>query len=387
MTNYTVRRQHGNLTSSPVQLLKRGDDDSNSTVDNSDDVENNPASEIYTEAVASELVDEKAIGFTTGSGADAVMFSFDEVRMMVLQSIPEQVRETKSLAAWDRLFHDAAEIVLPEDASHIGTNATAEDIKDIISFISASLQREAREHHIVDQAKSKPSMPKGTSLRYVDAVSLAIAAKDDVEDFDPDDDSYCEFVGSKKGQEVPSALRVADFQSSLRDMVKAASQLQILHALAPNEQTFPIKISFTDIEIRYYEQILSDNPSVRSGPPIGIGWRYKVLHKSFAVDTWEERRQNDRRYLAGLMISRHERTSRLLDLGYSRKDLATSIREVMRIKNSRKKTFQNMGFESMEEVLERICKTFKNVLTLGMIKRKERQLLKPYLELKENRKC
>ena len=385
MTNYKSRRQHGNLTSNPVQPYKRGDDDSSSTVDNSDDFEINPANENCSEAVQSALGGDKAIEFThTSSGVDAVMFSLDEVRMMVLQSIPETVRDTKTSAEWERLFRDAAEIVLPEDASHIGTNATAEDIKDIISFISASLQREAREHHILDNAKPKPSLPKGTSLRYVDAVSLAIAASDDDEVVDPDDDSYCEFVGSK-GQEVPRALPVAVVQSPLRDYIRAVSQRQILDALALSDRTSPNKISFTDIEIRYYEQILSDNPSVRSGPPIGIGWRYRTTHKPLAVDTWEERRQNDRRYLAGLMISRHERTSRLLDLGYSRKDLANSIREVMRVKNSRTKTFQNMGFEHFEEILERITKTFMNVLTLGMIKRKERQLLKPYLALKENR--
>ena len=53
-------------------------------------------------------------------------------------------------------------------------------------------------------------------------------------------------------------------------------------------------VRFGTVKIREYESTLGDNPSVRNGPPIGLGWKSKDL-KDFTVDEFEEGRSSIRR--------------------------------------------------------------------------------------------
>jgi len=60
-------------------------------------------------------------------------------------------------------------------------------------------------------------------------------------------------------------------------------------------------VSFGTVKIREYESILGDNPSVRNGPPIGLGWKSKDL-KDFTVDEFEEGRSSIRRVSDDLLV-------------------------------------------------------------------------------------
>jgi hypothetical protein len=387
MTGLQGGRHHGQLSSSPLQQVKLDDEDSHSTIYDSEELENNPVSEYNRHAVRCALVGDTANETTCRSrGDDPVRFSIDEVKTMVLQAIPGKVRGTMTTESWDRIFDEAAATVLSDHIDDIGDNTTAEDIKDIITFISVFVQREARGHLQSEDEVRERSEPSSSVLNPpgMDAVSLALKLKDEEQDMDHDNDSYDE-RRSYRGQETLSPEPVVTRKvspSPPRYSPLPPRTVTTLCSSDDGDMTF--KLTFTEVEIRYYEQILVDHPAVSSGPPIGIGWRYRIMNKEMTVDAWEERRQNNRRYLTGLMTSRHERTSRLYDLGYSKSDLARCIREVMRVKNSRKKTFHNLRFENMEEIMERIIKKVKNVLSLGTIKRKEKKLLHPYISLNEN---
>jgi len=387
MTNYQLHREDRELDTDQVGRAKRDDEDCNSTVDDSDDFENNPASEANRRAVQAALSDHsKGNGFHE-SHSGVMVFSLDEVKTMVLASIPMTVRSTKPAAKWDRMFDDAAELVLGDDDEKTPpTTATSKDIKDIISFISATLQREAHENQYSESTrKLSPVPPRMTPPRHVDAVTLTISAQNDNLDSDHEDDSYSEFVRGHTAETRPPTQVLVSPEPE-PTLSKSPSEKEVLQELqASHGGGTPGKLSFTLVEIRYYEQILSDNPAVRSGPPIGIGWRYKA-NKELSVDAWEESRQWNRRNLTGLMTSRHERYNNLKEIGYTRNELAKAVREVIRVKNGRKQTYHNMAYENIEIVMESITKKMKNLLTLGVIHRQEKQLLKPYRARKESRR-
>ena len=60
-------------------------------------------------------------------------------------------------------------------------------------------------------------------------------------------------------------------------------------------------VRFGTVKIREYESTLGDNPSVRNGPPVGLGWKSKDL-KDFTVDEFEEGRSSIRRGSDDLLV-------------------------------------------------------------------------------------
>ena len=56
------------------------------------------------------------------------------------------------------------------------------------------------------------------------------------------------------------------------------------------------RVKFTDVTVRSYELCMGDNPSVSSGPPIGLDWVYDDGNtETRHIDDFEEIREIDRR--------------------------------------------------------------------------------------------
>lgn len=53
-------------------------------------------------------------------------------------------------------------------------------------------------------------------------------------------------------------------------------------------------ITFDRVNIREYERVLGDNPSVTSGPPLSIGWRYSPSTLDISIDDYEENKGSPR---------------------------------------------------------------------------------------------
>ena len=127
-------------------------------------------------------------------------------------------------------------------------------------------------------------------------------------------------------------------------------------------------VTFQNVVVRYYERILTDNPAVTGGPPLGLGWRYKAAPKVYHVNEWEAMRNPYRRSSEQLVLPRDVRTSILLDLGYSQKEVADMIRQSLRVKNQRKQTVNNLDVQAMEEFVERAARKLKRLVTLSICK-------------------
>ena len=112
-----------------------------------------------------------------------------------------------------------------------------------------------------------------------------------------------------------------------------------------------LKVSFSEVTVREYDRILSDNPACQNGPSIGIGWRYRneyILH----VDEHEHSRGRAPRKTDELVLNRVVREHMLRDLGYSQKQMAMAVRINNHVKNQRKQTVHNLSAAKVEEIME-----------------------------------
>lgn len=132
-------------------------------------------------------------------------------------------------------------------------------------------------------------------------------------------------------------------------------------------------VSFCEVKVRNYERILEINPSVTSGPAVGIGWNYSPDDDEiFSLENFEEVREFARcSSIDQLAIPRDEREHLLRAWGYTQREIACSVRSILRSKNQRKQTIQNLHASSMEEFVEKATRKMKHVLLLPLHKRKK----------------
>jgi hypothetical protein len=123
-------------------------------------------------------------------------------------------------------------------------------------------------------------------------------------------------------------------------------------------------VSFHNLEIRTYETILGDNPSCSTGPSLGLGWRYDPSHFQSTIDEYE-RHQSQRQQgyedprPEDLVLHRYEREAILLSTGYTRQDLAESVRGITKVKNRRRQTVHNLPVAWVEERMEGCRRTLR----------------------------
>eukprot|EP00566_Odontella_aurita_P019712 CAMPEP_0113557134 /NCGR_PEP_ID=MMETSP0015_2-20120614/17625_1 /TAXON_ID=2838 /ORGANISM="Odontella" /LENGTH=294 /DNA_ID=CAMNT_0000458531 /DNA_START=337 /DNA_END=1221 /DNA_ORIENTATION=+ /assembly_acc=CAM_ASM_000160 len=121
------------------------------------------------------------------------------------------------------------------------------------------------------------------------------------------------------------------------------------------------RLKFADLQIREYSRAVGDNPSVSAGPPLSMGWEYNEA-QTIPLDDYESCR-GPRRTSPEMAVPRSIRESLLKnEWGVPRSDIAHAVREVVRTKNRRRTTVQNMDkFARAEELAEsarRKCKRF-----------------------------
>lgn len=115
-------------------------------------------------------------------------------------------------------------------------------------------------------------------------------------------------------------------------------------------QRSPI-LTFSNIEIRYYERVLGNNVCCH-GAPISLGWKHDAKKTIVqTVDDYEYRRKI-RRSHRELQLSKFERQQLLINLGYCRKEISAAVRLNLRIKKQRRQTVNNLPLKPMEEILE-----------------------------------
>ena len=127
-----------------------------------------------------------------------------------------------------------------------------------------------------------------------------------------------------------------------------------------------LKVTFTYVQVRFYQPVLEINPSVSSGPAIGIGWKFRRGGRML-VDDWEGQRVGMIRSGHDLILPRAARETILAEAGYKQKQITEAIRIIRKAKDRRKVTVQNLGTgaDVMEETIESAARKFRGILSFG----------------------
>jgi hypothetical protein len=125
-------------------------------------------------------------------------------------------------------------------------------------------------------------------------------------------------------------------------------------------------VSFCEVQVRNYDRVLTVNPSVTSGPAVGLGWNYDADEdQHYSIENFEDSRELTRRCsMKELALPRSYREELVRSLGYTQREIASSTRQIIRLKNQRKQTIQNLHASSMEEFIEKATRKVKRVFSL-----------------------
>ena len=101
-------------------------------------------------------------------------------------------------------------------------------------------------------------------------------------------------------------------------------------------------VVFGNLEIREYARTIGCNPSVSAGPPVGLDWSYDPDHLTLDLEEYESNR-GPRRSYAEMAMPRSVRTQILTEeWRVTRPEMASAIRDTNRIKQSRRRTVNNL---------------------------------------------
>ena len=115
-----------------------------------------------------------------------------------------------------------------------------------------------------------------------------------------------------------------------------------LESLAPTIRSNSTRrqVRFGDVQIRVYEQILTDNPACEGGPSLGIGWEYaEATKKRLSVGKFEAKRQ--RRWPHGRppqKLSKQQRARIAYRAGYSKAQIKENALLISTLHKERNET-------------------------------------------------
>jgi hypothetical protein len=112
-------------------------------------------------------------------------------------------------------------------------------------------------------------------------------------------------------------------------------------------------VSFTSVEIRFYNPCLGDNPAVSCGPSLSIDWDFDPsIVANMSINEYETKRPPRRRELA-MVMTREAREEIVRNIGATKQEIAEHVRQMIKIKNQRRQTANNLPVSNVEEAVER----------------------------------
>ena len=121
-------------------------------------------------------------------------------------------------------------------------------------------------------------------------------------------------------------------------------------------------ITFGQVNIREYERVLGDNPSVTSGPPLSIGWRYSPSTLNMSIDDYEENKGSPRTS-SEYLVPKSIRVATLKEhADIPHREMVNAVRDIQKTKSQRRKTVVNLSMASTEELIEGAKIKVKSIL-------------------------
>ena len=297
------------------------------------------------EAASKETTtNDDASSVVSASDASTNAVSIGEIRRYVLEKIPEEIKDQVPDDAWSAIFNDTVSL---------GSSSKVSKVDSIQKYCDADSMKRYR-NAAADVSNTKSPIEKLMSDEGSAEIRIDDNASVSSELTGRTSDTSC-----KKGEEDEDAY---DPRSEILKFLRKDSPDAESDAKegVPDRQT---TVTFDVVEVREYERVLSDTPC-QFGPSIGLGWKYDEAQE-IDVNDWENTRGQPRNP-SQMLIPRNQRETMLRELGYSRKDLATSIRNNTKIRNQRRQTINNLSAQRMEETIEMAKRKVKSILRFGL---------------------
>jgi hypothetical protein len=263
--------------------------------------------------------------------------SVEEIRNFVMANIPEAVRDQIPPEAWGEIFRGSSTGSKESSKqSAISRSRTCQEGAPIDSVVHTSFDDVSVMSDVTGFITSLPAGRKVESRLCMSRIDIK----------SPD----------------PSASEVTDETLTGTELSSLVDRSRKYDSSLPASGA-PKSVQFSTVTLRYYERILSDNPAVQSGPAIGIGWRYK-RGGMFDIATFEQGRTCNR-YGQELILTREDREKMLKDAGIPQKDIVDMVRVILKSKDQRKQTINNLHARGVEEAVEDARKRVGRLLSFG----------------------
>jgi hypothetical protein len=131
-------------------------------------------------------------------------------------------------------------------------------------------------------------------------------------------------------------------------------------------------VHFSDVTIREYEVIPSDNPAVAfGGPGIELGWNFITSIQNASIIDFDEMRmpQRIRKFNTkeGL-LSAKQRYTRLHEFGFSNEDIKETMQRAAILRESIQKSVQMMKYDRFDERMENIGRFWTRIKSVLWIR-------------------
>lgn len=141
------------------------------------------------------------------------------------------------------------------------------------------------------------------------------------------------------------------------------------------DQDEDFSVSFGKVQIRKYERIPGDNPSICFGVPLAIGWAYNEEGEPVSVEEYESKRSPEPKKRDELYVSLRERERILTDdWGISRSAVRAAERSVALASQQRRATASTLHLEPAQEAIESVRKKFDRVVKGKSSKKEEERM-------------
>jgi hypothetical protein len=307
------------------------------------------------------------------SGSDMQM-SITEIKNYVLQNLSKDVKEMIPEEAWGQIFND-----VEVEVSKSGHSQTAGSTNTGASGMLTDPKMRAPPPKKVDYEEQTTSdgvtidfeMDDSSVVSEITTHTMAVRREDDQrKEFHQSlEEAYLSqqtmLSPHSRSKPTSSKKRFSGYASAWTPPLP----LEPMEAVMETPQALLREVSdrsvqFSTVSVRYFKRILDVNPSVTSGPAIGLGWIYRN-GKAMTVDQWESSREYSVRESGDLVIPRQEREMMLAQLGYTQQDIAQAVREIRKAKDMRRTTVENLKVQNIEEKMENATTMVRNLLRIG----------------------